>query len=225
MRISSTPTAVIKEIKKITEDLIGKGWVVNQNFPSARQNGRQIEITWAGQSSLGPLLGGIPYAEAYKALIKVKNYNFELFDGALVQMMYQFNGNDLLGHRLCYIPKAELDVDNEDISGESSALAMVELPVPLRFDYAPHSFVNMAHPRSHLHISQYADCRLPLCSPITPNMFIGFILRNFYAKKFQEDFNTKNFVIEDVFRSRTISVEEERFMHINLHQGGAMRTP
>ncbi|HCJ1216380.1 TPA: DUF2290 domain-containing protein, partial [Klebsiella pneumoniae] len=29
-------------------------------------------------------------------------------------------------------------------------------------------------------LGQYENCRIPVCSPITPSLFIEFILRSFY---------------------------------------------
>nr|WP_286185748.1 DUF2290 domain-containing protein [Escherichia ruysiae] len=56
------------------------------------------------------------------------------------------------------------------------------IPVAVRFDYdcTPGTFKDLVHPKSHLTLGQYENCRIPVCSPITPSLFIEFILRSFY---------------------------------------------
>ena len=54
--------------------------------------------------------------------------------------------------------------------------------VPLRFDYDAsedlHQIIN--HPKTHLTLGQYRNCRVPVSAPLPPIQFMGYLLRNFY---------------------------------------------
>ena len=56
------------------------------------------------------------------------------------------------------------------------------IPCPIRFDFETRENVysEIDHPKSHLSLGQYQNCRIPVSAPITPLHFIQFILRNFY---------------------------------------------
>ncbi|MCB1176071.1 MAG: DUF2290 domain-containing protein, partial [Leptospiraceae bacterium] len=87
--------------------------------------------------------------------------------------------------------------------------------VPLRFDYDPFNFLAVVHPSSHLTIGQYKNCRIPLKSPITPNIFIDFILRNFYntaKRKFSKELS---FDLKTLFPD-SIDREEKKILHISI---------
>ena len=52
----------------------------------------------------------------------------------------------------------------------------------MRFDYDARDdqYRELAHPKSHLTLGQYRNCRIPVTAPLTPFRFIDFILRNLY---------------------------------------------
>jgi len=53
--------------------------------------------------------------------------------------------------------------------------------VPLRFDFdSGDAFIPVEHPKSHLTLGQYENCRIPVSSAVSPFQFMDFILRNFY---------------------------------------------
>ena len=60
------------------------------------------------------------------------------------------------------------------------------VPFPVRFDYDGRDGIHeeLAHPKSHLTLGQYENCRIPVTSPMTPFWFVDFILRNFYHTAF-----------------------------------------
>nr|VFK30828.1 MAG: Uncharacterized conserved protein (DUF2290) [Candidatus Kentron sp. MB]VFK34387.1 MAG: Uncharacterized conserved protein (DUF2290) [Candidatus Kentron sp. MB]VFK76491.1 MAG: Uncharacterized conserved protein (DUF2290) [Candidatus Kentron sp. MB] len=62
------------------------------------------------------------------------------------------------------------------------------VPFPLRFDFDSREevFVEVEHPKSHLTMGQYENCRIPVSAPLTPYHFIGFILRNFYNTAYRK---------------------------------------
>ena len=174
---------ILRQISDITSALISVSLSSEQNFPS-EQNGT---IYISGKHDLSVVLKNIPYSEVYEILDTKKNFNIKLVDGALIQLMYQFDGDGtLLKHRLAFFPSPNLGEfqNNREIYELDELYADVVLrnivPAPIRFDYDPASYVEGYHPRSHLTIGQYKNCRIATSAPLTPNMFIEFILRSFY---------------------------------------------
>ena len=54
-------------------------------------------------------------------------------------------------------------------------------PLPLRIDYNANSReLPFAHPKCHMTLGQYRGCRIPVAAPLTPHLFMDFVLRNFY---------------------------------------------
>jgi hypothetical protein len=87
------------------------------------------------------------------------------------------------------------------------------VPFPVRFDYNsdPHRFEEIHHPYSHLTLGQYKNCRIPVCSPLTPIAFGGFVLRSFYNtayRKYSQDLPAPMVVF-----SKTITENERRVPH------------
>jgi len=111
-----------------------------------------------------------------------------MLDGAMLQMVYEFAGRELVRHRLAFLPSPNLlDFQNDpELYVEELMYAdVVEngvVTVPLRFDYDGRDGVaiELDHPLSHLTLGQYSGCRIPVTAGVTPHAFIDFVLRGFY---------------------------------------------
>ena len=90
------------------------------------------------------------------------------------------------------------------------------VPFPLRFDFdkSEELFVEVEHPKSHLTLGQYKNCRVPVSAPLTPVIFIGFILRNFYNTAYKK-FSSKITQSEKRF-SETIDSLEKEVVYLQL---------
>jgi len=190
-----TKNEVLKQITQITSKLISVSLSEEQNFPS--ENNGYIYISGSYDSSIA--LKNISYLEIYELLEKERNYNMKMIDGALIQIMYNFDKDGkLIKYRLAFFPSPNL----EEFQNNSEIYEMDEIyadiisknivTTPIRFDYDPSNFKVLEHPSSHLTIGQYKNCRIPLSSPLTPNIFMDFILRNFYntaSTKFSKELN------------------------------------
>jgi hypothetical protein len=142
--------------------------------------------------------------------------------------MYEFSrtGRELISHRLAFFPSPNLErYDNnpeayeEEYFGESEFHDMLEkniVPFPIRFDYSVKEelFVPIDHPYSHATFGEYEFCRIPVNSPLTPSIFINFILRNHYNYAFR----TKGIFCDiSAFRFKnTIADDEKRILHFNI---------
>lgn len=136
----------------------------------------------------------IEYKELYSYLDEQRNYNMKLVDGALVSLVYEIleSSNEILTHRLTFFPSPYLfanDFSMDIISQEelySDIISKNIYPFPIRFDFDLYHSVDLEHPKSHLTLGQYKNCRIPVTSAVTPGKFIIFILRNFYSAYYNE---------------------------------------
>lgn len=212
-----TPEEARKEIEDLTGELISVGLCVDQNYPVLVSDGTKAEVTFGKTQDLSVTLKNIPYADAYTVLATNRSFNLKLIDGGLVQLLYRFDGGNLSSHRLAFFPSPDLleyqnnsDVyELDELYGDVIERNVVT--VPIRFDFDPENFVDYHHPKSHLTIGQYKNCRIPVSGGITPFYFINFLLRAFYNtpfRKFCEGIKEGELTFEP-----NISEREKRHMH------------
>lgn len=212
-----TAKEVYNQIESITSKLILVGLSEEQNFP-AENNGF---IYISGSQDLSIALKNVPYKEIYKTLDESRNYNIKLMDGALLQMMYSFDKTTLKKARLAFFPSPELEKfqNNPEIYEMDEIYADVINPnivtTPLRFDFDLDNHQPVLHPISHLTIGQYKNCRVPVTKPLSPFLFVDFILRNFYNTALVKFTEKLNFNGPNSF-STCIIEEEERLVHIKM---------
>lgn len=209
---------VLKQIRDITSELIALGLSVEQCFPAIKDG--QVYIT--NNEDLSIALKNIPYSEIYSALDNGKNYNIKMIDGALIQLMYNFDSrNVLVKYRLGFFPSPTLEEfqNNQELYEDDEIYADVidrnVVSVPIRFDYDPTNSIDLEHPKSHLTVGQYKNCRIPVSSPITPDVFMEFILRNFYNTALTKYSDRISFDKEKRFED-CISESEKKLLHIAI---------
>ncbi len=213
----------LSEINKLTAVLIRLSLSNEQNFPST--HGRpdaSFEITVKNAAELTVALRNLSYFDIYSSLSEANCFNMKLLDGALVCLRYRFQKGEIIEHCLSYFPSPDLEHFQNDpevyLSDDIFAdiVARNIVPFPIRFDFNAdyERYVDVDHPYSHLTLGQYQNCRIPVCSPLSPLAFGGFILRNFYNtafRKFSDDIPVPGFRFD-----RTISVNEQQVPHVVL---------
>ena len=212
---------IYQEIQNITSKLIQCSLCNEQNFPSQQNSsGNKVIISYSNMQDFSIALRNIPYKDIYQELDKNKNYNFKMLDGALIQLLYSYQKNKLISHRLAFFPSPDLEsFHNEpEIYEEDEIYADIIakdiLPTPIRFDYDPKSFKEIDHPKSHLTLGQFKNCRIPVSSPITPNVFMKFILQNFYHTAFKRHESELSF--PKTLFDNTITAQEKEILHIAI---------
>lgn len=219
------PTAldIEKEINGIVGYLVEVGLAGDQNFAFRRElHGGVEEITFPHAGHVSIALKDISYTQIYEHLVQERAYNAKMPDGALIQMMYVFNNSTLERHRLAFFPSPHLEEfqNNPEIYLEDEIYADVIargiVPFPVRFDYDSREDVyqELTHPKSHLTLGQYENCRIPVTAPLTPFWFANFILRNFYHTAFDR-YAEKLPPCGKVFEE-TIFPEERGVVHIRI---------
>lgn len=189
-----TPNQVKNKINDLTMHLVREGLADDQNFAFQRGGSRSAEITFPEADSVSVALRDLPYDEIYDELSQNRAYNLKLLDGGLIQMMYAFGNRTLTKHRLAFFSSPHIDEfqNNPEIYLEDEIYADVVarniVAFPIRFDYDSQDGAHqeLVHPKSHLTLGQYQNCRIPVTAPLTPEHFMDFILRNFYHTAFTQ---------------------------------------
>lgn len=87
---------------------------------------------------------------------------------------------------------------------------------PIRFDYCADDIKSThKHPRSHISLGEYKNCRIPAYGPISPTVFMDFILESFYNTYFVNVYEPKksNAKCKNII---TIRDEEKKKIHLNI---------
>jgi len=218
------PFSIVKQqIESLVIYLVDIGIASDQNFPFRRSNyDGKIEVTFPGAMHVSVAMRDKSYAEIYDHLIRERAYNIKMVDGAMIQMMYLFDDTTLETHRLAFFPSPYLEEfqNYPEIYLEDEIYADIVakniVTFPLRFDYDAREgvFRELEHPKSHLSLGQYANCRIPVSAPVTPYQFINFILRNFYHTA-HEKYAERLPYFSQVFRE-TIIGSEKSVIHVKI---------
>lgn len=182
-----TPKKIASDIRNVNDWLMVAG-VAQFIQPYREVNARgSLRICAEGTLAASGVLKAHPFGSIaeYRGFVSSEAFSALLFDGSLLYLSYDFQGSELIGHRLLYYPcpiTIEPEMSNEPILdildyclGETHLL---RLRSPLRFDYDPLR-AKANHPASHMHF-QHEDCRLAVFAPMSVGRFLEFVFRNFY---------------------------------------------
>jgi len=213
----------LKQLEQLTIAMVGLSLSNDQNFASTHGdvNG-DFEITVSNATSMAVALKNIAYRDIYGELEKARCFNFKMLDGALVTLRYRFRADEVCEHVLCYYPSPDLEHfqnDPEVYLLDEIYADVIErniVPFPVRFDFSDDAakFVEVHHPQSHLTLGQYQNCRIPVCSPLSPFTFGSFILRNFYNTAFRK--YSDELPAAKMLFSNTITANERKIPHVVL---------
>lgn len=214
-----SPSLTLSQIKQILIKFAEIGLSNGENYPSTSgKQSRLFEITVNKASALSIALKNRPYDEVYRALADSGSYNIMMLDGAMLVFQYVFDLGKINKHTLSYFPSPNLEsFQNEPEIYEqdeiyADILSRRIVPFPIRFDFDSSTYEEVSHPYSHLTLGQYKNCRIPVCSPVPPFVFGGFILRNFYNTVFEK--YSDKIPKSKTFFDKTISRKEESIPHL-----------
>jgi hypothetical protein len=217
----------LKQVEKLTEAMVGLSLSNEQNFPSTHgELEGDFEITVNSASRMAAALKNVAYREIYAELEQARCFNLKMLDGALVTLRYRFHSGEVCEHSLSYFPSPDLEHFQNDpelyLSDEVYADIIDRniVPFPIRFDFSDdeEKFVEIHHPRSHLTLGQFKNCRIPVCSPVSPLTFGSFILRNFYNTAFRK-YSEEIPAARPLF-GNTIARNEREIPHVVLGRPG-----
>jgi hypothetical protein len=150
--------------------------------------GNFTNIGFPGDEHLVSTLKDRAYKDIYDDLNDNRAYNIRMLDGAMLQMTYRFKRDKIEKHRLAFLPSPYLEdfqnypeiYENDEIYADIIMKDIVVFPIRFDFDNCPGISTPLKHPKSHLTLGNYKNCRIPVTAPLTPHVFVDFILRNFY---------------------------------------------
>ena len=229
-----SPQKICTHINQLLGYLVEVGLSSDQNSPFVRQgNNNIVEVTFPQSEYLSIALKNDSYATIYKNLDSERAYITKLPDGALVTMRYRYKGQGLERHSLGFYPSPNLeefqnspDLYLEDVV-YADVIARNIVPFPIRFDFDCREdiFVPIDHPKSHLTLGQYKNCRIPVTAPLTPYCFMSFLLRNFYNTAFNK-YSKKLPFFSEAFEN-SIAPEELKIPHfqVPIRRLSSLNTP
>ncbi len=214
-----TPRRTCAHINALVRFLVEVGLADDQQFAFERAS-VAIEVTFQNASYIGEALGGASYEDVYELFAENRVFNIRLLDGALVQMEYLFIGNDLAKHRLAFLPSPHLEQYERDPEVYEEEHAFAEIvgrrvtALPLRFDFDTDDqrHVDVHHPKSHLTLGEYRQCRIPVTAPLTPHHFMEFLLQHFYRTR-DRDFAAAMPDLPGDF-ARCATKDEQNMLHL-----------
>ena len=214
--------SVKKEIDAIIRILIESSMSTYQNYPIIKNSGSQQRLEWSSITNLSISLKNLDYDVIYSEIDKNNDYTIKLIDGNIIQMLYTFENNELISHRLAMFPSPKLELfqsqpeiyENDEIYADIISKKIV--PFPIRFDYNKEEIVSThSHPHSHVTLGQYTNCRIPAYGPISPRLFMQFILENFYNTYYLTSYSLRCAKAQCT-NIQTIKVDECHKMHFNI---------
>lgn len=179
---------VSREIRSLTLRLVGDGFAADQNLPRVHSSNRG-SVVWIDTGyEVSSLSGAMSYRDLYHETLQHRLYNVKFRDGGLIQFHYTFERRRLKKHRLAFMPSPDLeDLQNDpdlylDDEEEFFADSIDPRSVasPLRFDLDYSAAAGLDHPACHLTLAGYSACRIPVSSPLSPSLFVDFVVRSFY---------------------------------------------
>lgn len=179
-------------------------------------------VSWIPNSPGQRFLGSRAHhsADLYEAWVANGQYCVILADGALLQMTYNFEGRELVGHRLAYIPcparvDPELLIEFPIADVVTAALdegrQNINLATSVRFDFDIGS-AGPGHPAAHLTINS-ADCRIPCVAPVRVGRFARFVFLHFYPEIWSSHRYLRDLPLKEM-GPRTATPDEAEHSHL-----------
>ncbi|CAG0999195.1 hypothetical protein PLCT2_02961 [Planctomycetaceae bacterium] len=219
MTSARTPHRVKVNIDKVLSALIERGVVDDQNFAILRQPSAEVwEVSFDGAEHVSLAMGDIDYSEIHTELSLKRSFSAKLIDGGLLQLMYLFNEERLVRHRLAFYPSPSRRPFQEDPNAylrDELFLDIVSrriVPFPVRLDFDAESATDVIHPMCHLTMGDVKGCRIPVSAPLSPRWFTEFVLRNFYQTETHDLIGC--LPGHDLNFADTITINEQRLIHL-----------
>ena len=189
-----TAQDVCREISRLVERLRDAQLLWGWNKVIVLGDGPERKVTWAGEDTSVARYGEVAALQDYIDQLNGQQYVAVLYDGAILQLSYEFNYDRLVKHRLLFWP-CPVQFNEEDLN-EFNLSDLVELALasdevtnrvclvnPIRFDY-DRDACRPDHPASHAHLGRSA-CRIPVRAPLSVGHFVDFVFREFYPQEWR----------------------------------------
>lgn len=183
---------ILDDFTLFLDELTERGLLIDGNPLIAFHFKNKTRLSWSTSANLAYLFTEHSSIEQYVEVLQRRDFSFCLFDGGLIQVDYTIEDDEVVAHRLCYIPcpfeyepSQWLGIPLAEIPSMMSVgefIKSARLSSPIRFDFDS-EFSDEKHAHSHLTLNKQT-CRIPAYGPISLGHFLRFILRYFYEPQF-----------------------------------------
>jgi hypothetical protein len=218
----ATSRVILDEIDNLLTYLAQSEIALHVN-PVVNQQGR---VSWVGPSILGMFLNTREHTSImnYRAWLSTGAYSALLFDGSLLQLTYDFEGRELVAHRLAWVPcpfridlellLVESPIEVVELYAEGAANDVL-LRTTIRFDYDALR-ARRNHPAAHLSINS-AECRIACAAPLRLGHFVDFVFRHFYPDYWRAHPYLGG-ISRKAWGHQTVTQEEMNQLHVSWRQ-------
>ena len=144
-------------------------------------------------------------------LLKKQEYSFLLYDKSIIQAEFEIDDGKIKKERLIFIKKhnhlwakEEIFLKDIDEFGADWFYDEKGIPVMIRVDFDYDNYQDVVHPITHMTLSNYEECRIPMMKAVSLFDFVNFILNVFYKEElgFSSVMQDDNITITDNERKR-----------------------
>ena len=207
---------ILRDIEQTLTELRSKELWRDERSPSQKPtSGNKMEISFSGKNDKSSIVydNHITSSDMIDTLVKNHQYNILFYDKGFIQAEFIVDGNKVIKERLVFMKKHNKiwdaeeiqDFESNDIDWFSEAFGV---PIMLRIDHDPDEHVDGDHAATHLTLSNYESCRIPMKGIVSFSEFVRFVLFHFYNIKL--DLPVWRFDDSD-----TITELEKKMIHMN----------
>lgn len=188
--MASKGRRIIEDYSLFTDALTEKELLIDANSLAQYQLEGCERISWSRYGNLAYLFTDYSTIEQYTQILNNRDFNFCFSDGGLVQIDYTIKADEVIKHRLCYIPCPFSYTPSEwpgislsdipSLMGADDFFRNAKLASPIRFDFDA-EFKDEKHAHAHLTLNKQT-CRIPAYGPVSLGHFFRFIVRYFYEE-------------------------------------------
>ena len=204
------------DYNSLQKELYEKNMIRDSKSYSVIENKDISEISRSGRKNESNILYDkhLSVEKIMSTLLERKEYNILLYNRSIIQYDFMIKDGKIIKERLTFIKKhnylwTKEEISNMDINNFETDWFDNEMgiPVMIRVDYDEDNHIDVIHPITHMTLSNYDECRIPMMGPISLYNFIDFILNFFYDDRL--DFKSK-FEKNDI----TITENEKKRIHL-----------
>lgn len=203
------------DYNNIVRELYEKEMIRDIKCHAISDFGEVVEITQENKSNESNILYDrhLPIETIMDILLENKEYNLLLYDRSIIKYQFVISNGKICKERLTFIKKHNYlwtkdEINKKDIDdfGTDWFQEEISIPIVIRIDYDDENYEDIIHPITHMTLSNYEECRIPMMGAVTLYNFVNFVLNFFY----NETLNCSS-VFEET--DITISQNEKKRLH------------
>ena len=186
------PAELALKLNRFVEQALATNKVLDINtHVTTNLGGRKKRVSWQASHPLNYLAYQLGTLDEYLYYLRSRHFSLVTFDGSIVQITFEIERGDLVGHRLNYVPcPIEFDPDLLELDSLDNVVEQVFVNQPrlearlrasLRFDYDP-AAAAANHPASHCTLN-YDSVRIPVQRHFDAHAFLNFVWNSFFIPR------------------------------------------